>query len=146
MSIPPERVASLGAEALRRLAEAPLSQQERFLLGECVQAYLPLNEKQRGRFEELLQSESYEGVRAMNQTIYEKGIEKGIAEGIERGRQQERIDLICSLIEDRFGSVSEAIRRDLERMPAEQLRRLALKAGTTASLADLGLPVPPGEV
>lgn len=40
MKTPPDRVAWLGAEALRRLTEAPLSEQERFLLGECVQAYL----------------------------------------------------------------------------------------------------------
>jgi hypothetical protein len=38
MRIPPDKVAWLGAEALRRLQEAPLSDQERFLLGECVQA------------------------------------------------------------------------------------------------------------
>ena len=50
------------------------------------------------------------------------------------------MELIGSLIEDRFGPVPEAMRRDLERLPAEQLRRLALKIGTAASLADLGLP------
>ena len=141
MKIPPARVAWLGAEALRRLAEAPLSQQERFLLGECVQAYLPLDEKQRRQFEDLLQSKPYAGVRAMNQTIYEKGIE----EGIEKGRQQGRIDLVCSLIESRFGPVPESIRRDLEQMPADQLRRLALKIGAAGSLSDLGLRAPQAE-
>jgi len=128
MRIPPDRVAWLGAEALRRLAEAPLSEQKRFLLGECVQAYLPLDENQSREYENLLQSEPYAGVRAMNQTIYEKGLEKG------------RLDLVRSLIEERFGPVSEAIRQDLERLSAEQLRRLALKIGTADSLAELDLP------
>jgi hypothetical protein len=68
----------------------------------------------------------------MNQTTYEKGIEKG--------RQEGQMEFLCSLIEDRFGPVSETIRRDMERLPVEQLRRLALKIGTAASLADLGLP------
>jgi hypothetical protein len=155
MKIPPERVAWLGAEALRRLAQAPLSEQERFLLGECVEAYLPLDEGQKSQFEDLLRSGTYEGVRAMNQTTYEKGIEKGRQEeralnqttyekgmemGIERGRDEERRELVCSLIEDRFGEVPEAVERALERLSAEQLRRLALKIGTAASLADLGLP------
>src|SRR6266566_8453511 len=43
MKIPRERVAWLGAEALRRLKDAPLTEQRRYLLGECVQAYLPLD-------------------------------------------------------------------------------------------------------
>jgi hypothetical protein len=64
----------------------------------------------------------------MNQTIYEKGIEEG------------RLDLVCSLIEERFGPVSEVARRELERLSAEQLRHLALKVGTAGSLADLDLP------
>lgn len=79
----------------------------------------------------------------MNQTMYEKGIdqgfEKGIEKGIEKGRQVGQVELVCSLIESRFGSVSEVVRRDLERLPLEDLRRLALKVGAAASLADLGL-------
>jgi hypothetical protein len=69
MKIPSDQVAWLGAEALRRLAAAPLTEQQRFLLGECVQAYLPLDEQQQEKFEKLLQSEAYSGVRAMNQTM-----------------------------------------------------------------------------
>jgi hypothetical protein len=141
MEVPPERVAWLGAEALRRLAEAPLNEQERFLLGDCVEAYLSLDEEQQRQFENLLQARSYVGVRAMNQTTYEKGIEKGI----EKGRREGQMELVCSLIEDRFGPISEAIRQDLERLPMERLRRLAVKIRTAASLADLGLPESGGE-
>ena len=144
MKMPAERVALIGAEALRRLAEAPLSQQQRFLLGECVQAYLPLDEEQQRELENLLQSKPYVEVRAMNQTIYEKGFEEGIGtgieKGIEKGRLQGQRELVYSLIEDRFGPVPEAVRHDLERLPEEQLRRLALKIGAAASLTALGLP------
>ena len=131
MKSPPDRVAWLGAEALRRLTEAPLSEQERFLLGECVQAYLPMDEEQKLQFENLLQSGTYAEVRAMNQTMYEKGIEKG--------RQAGQVELISSLIEERFGPIPEATRRELDRLPAEDLRRMALKIGSAASLADLDL-------
>ena len=131
MKTPPDRVAWLGAEALRRLTEAPLSEQERFLLGECVQAYLPMDEEQKLQFENLLQSGTYAEVRAMNQTMYEKGIEKG--------RQAGQVELISSLIEERFGPIPEATRRELDRLPAEALRRMALKIGSAASLADLDL-------
>jgi hypothetical protein len=140
MKIPPDRVAWLGAEALRRLTEAPLSEQERFLLGECVQAYLPLDEEQQVQFESLLQSGTYTEVRAMNQTIYEKGIEKGIEKGRHEGRHEGQVELIASLIEARFGPIPEAISLKLQRLPAEDLRDLALKIAKAASLDDLGLP------
>jgi hypothetical protein len=42
MRIAPERRAWLKAEALRRLVNCGESDQRRFLLCECVQAYLPL--------------------------------------------------------------------------------------------------------
>jgi hypothetical protein len=54
MRIPRERVAWLGAEALRRLTEAPLAKRKQFLLSECVQAYLPMDEALRQEFDELL--------------------------------------------------------------------------------------------
>ena len=73
----------------------------------------------------------------MNQTIYEKGIEKG--------RLDERMELICAQIEARFGSVPEAVRQELHRMPEEQVRRLALKILSADSLADLGLTGPQPE-
>ena len=76
----------------------------------------------------LLQSESYAGVRAMNQTMYEKG------------RQEGQRQLICGLIEDRFGPISEATRKSLERLSLEHLRRLGLQIGTAASVAELDLP------
>ena len=77
MRIAPERTAWLGAEALRRLHGAPLSDQQRFLLGECVQAYLPLDEAQQREFERLVAAEPYAGVQAMNTTWYEKGLQQG---------------------------------------------------------------------
>lgn len=141
MRVPPDRVAWLGAEAQRRLIEAPLSEQERFLLGECVHAYLsPLDEEQQRQYENLLELEAYAEVRAMNQTVYEKGLEEGIEKGIEEGRLQGRIDLLCTLIEARFGPISDEVRRALERLSADELRSLAPRVAEVGKLADLGLP------
>ena len=77
MKIPKDRIAWLGAEALRRITAAPMSDQKRFLLGECVQAYLPMDEEQQRVFEQLVTGEPYMGVQAMNMTSYEKGAEHG---------------------------------------------------------------------
>jgi hypothetical protein len=78
MKIPPDRIAWLGAEALRKIRDAPLTDQKRFLLAECVQAYLPLGEEQQREFEGLIATEKYQGVRQMNTTWFDKGIQQGI--------------------------------------------------------------------
>jgi hypothetical protein len=59
MKIPKEKVAWLGAEALRKIKEAPLSEQKKFLLAECVDAYLPLDEAQKREFDALVATEKY---------------------------------------------------------------------------------------
>jgi hypothetical protein len=89
MRIPSDRVAWLGVEALRRLTEAPLSDQQRFLLGDCVQAYLPLKDDQKAEYDRLLATEPYSKVQAMNQTVFEKGMEKALQDAILRlGRKK----------------------------------------------------------
>ena len=65
----------------------------------------------------------------MNQTMYEKGIEKGIEKGRGEGQRQ----LIC-------GPISEGMRKSVEQLSLEHLRRLGLQIGTAASLDELDLP------
>ena len=159
MKIPKDRVAWLGAEALRRFQEAPLSDQQRFLLGECVQAYLPLDEAQQQEFQRLLTTETYHGVQAMNTTWYEQGIEKGIVQGIEKGIVQgiekgivqgiekgivqgiekERRDSLREVLELRFGPLSPTVLARLDQLPVERLQPLRQEAQKAQSLGELGL-------
>jgi hypothetical protein len=127
MKIPKERVAWLGAEALRRIQEAPLTAQRRFLLAECVQAYLPLDEAQQREYERLLAAEPYQGVRAMNVTVYEKG------------RLEERRAILRDLLEERFGPLSAAVQQRLQELPAERLSQLVKSVLRASSLRELGL-------
>jgi hypothetical protein len=131
MRIPPERVAWLGAEALRRIKEAPVTEQQRFLLAECVQAYLPLDAGQQREFERLVASPPYQGVQAMNVTWYEKGMAKG--------REKERRELVGAQLEERFGPLPAAVVERLEQMPAEQLLAVGKALVRAQSLAELGL-------
>lgn len=130
MKIPKERIAWLGAEALRRITESPLPEQKRFLLGECVQAYLPLDAEQQQEFERLVTGESYRGVKAMNTTWFEKGVAKGREELRELVRQQ---------LEERFGSLPPQALERLERLPLDEVRTLGKKLLRTQTLGELGL-------
>jgi hypothetical protein len=131
MRIPPDRAAWLGAEALRRITAAPVTEQQRFLLAECVQAYLPLDEAQQHEFAKLVSGEAYEGVRAMNMTWYDKGIEKGI----EKGQRM----MLRDYLEARLGQLSPAAAHRLDTMPIDQLQALIKAAWSAKSLAELGL-------
>src|SRR5262249_46892553 len=95
--IPRDRVAWFGAETLRRIQTGPLTDQQRFLLGECVQAYLPLDAAQ--PLECLVAREQFKGVQTMNVTWYEKGIENGI----ETGMEKERRESVRELLEEQYG-------------------------------------------
>lgn len=140
MKIPHERVAWLGAEALRRLIGAPLSANDRYLLAECVEAYLELDQQQLAEYHELLQREGYAEVRTMNKTSFEKGQESGIEKGLERGRLLERRETAVALIEERFGPVSQKLREHIESLALEPLRQLTLRLAKASSLAEAGLP------
>lgn len=82
MRIPKDRTAWLGAEALKRLASAPLDDQQRFILCEFVRAYLPLTAEQERELDGLLQTETYSEVKAMNVTVFEKGELNGLISGL----------------------------------------------------------------
>jgi hypothetical protein len=83
------------------LTEAPLNDQKKFLLAECVQAYLPLDEVQRKEYERIVAGEPYTKVKAMNQTVFEKGYKSGV----EKGRQ----DTLLRQGKNRFGAPSTDI-------------------------------------
>jgi hypothetical protein len=150
MRIPPDKAAWLGAEALRRIAGAPLSDQQRFLLAECVEAYLPLDDAQKREFKRLATTETYQGVQAMNKTSYEQGLEKGLEigkatfekameKGIEKGIEQAQRAMVREALEERFGPLPPEVQRRLDELPAERLRPLCKAAWKAQSLAELGL-------
>lgn len=131
MSKPHDRAAWVGGEGLRRIAEAPLTDQQRFLLAECVQGYLELDEEQRREFERLVAGKPYEGVRAMNKTVFEEGMEKGVEKGQRR--------VLHEQLEERFGPLPAAVQQRLSEWPAERLATLVRAVVRAQSLRDMGL-------
>ena len=142
MRIPRDRVAWLGAEAMRRLQLAPLTGQQKHALWECVEAYLPLNDEQWRELEGLLETETFSEVKAVNLTTFEKGLMKGEALGIQKGREEGkmegRIENLLGLIELKFGPLDPAATEKITSSLASraQLQAVQKKFLDASSLGD----------
>lgn len=127
MRIEPERRAWLKAEALRRLIESPQADRKRFLLCECVQAYLPLEGPQLEEYNHLLTTERYMGVQPMATTWF------------EQGKLQGERRIVRRFLEKKFGPLSPAVLARLESLTAEQLDEISEKYLQARSLDELNL-------
>ncbi len=141
MKAPRERWPELGLDALQRLWAAPLNDFQRFLLSDCVQAYLPLDEEGRQLFETMTMAAPFSKLVARNKTPYDRGLEEGIEKGIEKGADKSARDIATALLENRFRSLPESLAARLQSMNASQLRDLILRVSSAASLDEL-FPAP----
>ena len=136
MRMPPGRAAELGAEALRRISEAPVSERHRLLLGDCVEAYLDVPATEQARFRAILEQNATGRLTPMNKTTFDRGLEEGIEKGIEKGDLLARRAMLTELLEAKFGSVPGDLS---ERVAAETdptaLKRWVVEAGKADSLA-----------
>jgi hypothetical protein len=126
MRVPEERKAELKAVALRRLVASPLNEQQRYLLCECVDTYLPLHGPQLDEFQRLLLTERTMHPH-MTGTIFGQGMAQGQRE------------LLQELLEQRFGPLSPQVIERLSAWPPERLRELGKALLTARSLQELGL-------
>ena len=127
MRIPPGTALQLGAEALRRIARAPLTPQQRYLLADCVDEYLPLDAAGQAVFERIKLGEGDPEVAAMRKTTYDQGVEAG------------ELRLMLRTLEKKFGPLPAGAQDRVRRLSSDELCELNLRIGTAASLADLGL-------
>jgi hypothetical protein len=127
MRIAPERRGWLKAEALRRLVACPENEYRRFLLCECVEAYLPLEGPQLQDYERLLLTEPYKEIGPMTTTWFERGVEHG-----ER-------KLLRTVLESRFGALTPRAQEKLASWSVDKLDEIARAVGTAHSLQELGL-------
>src|SRR5439155_18381905 len=71
MRVPEERRTQLAADILQRLARSGENEYRRFLLAECVLAYLGHGEAQRQQLEQVLRDERYKEAQTMTLTYYD---------------------------------------------------------------------------
>lgn len=156
MKIPKARAVELGTQALQRLQTAGLTDQQLYLLEECVEAYLPVDDDELAAIRDTMKSVTpREKAMARNKTSYdlglaagrqagrEEGREVGLEEGREKGREEGiRTVLIENLeayLDTRFGPLSETTLIALRAKSTADLRTLALTWQKAHSLAELGL-------
>ncbi len=143
MRVSPERRLELGQEAWRRLVQCPENAYRRYLLCECVDAYLPLDEEQRRAYETSILSDPDPGVRTMSMTLFEKFREQGRQEGLQQGVQQGRQEALRVSLElllgRLFGPLSAEVKGQLASLSAEKLDDLLHASVQAQSLEELGL-------
>jgi hypothetical protein len=126
-------------ECLRRIAGADLSGSHRWLLGNWVETYIQLNDRETAEYARLCELAVNQEVRAMEMTWAERMEEKYTQKGIEQGIEALR-RVVLRLLSRRFGSVPETVRRRVEGIEAmEPLENLAERALEAQSIEDLGL-------
>ena len=96
-----------------------------------MQAYLPLDDTQRTLYARMIEGESFSGVKLMNKTVYDQGL--------EQGRRLGRLELLEAMLESKFSPLPPGLIDRVCQLPDERLRQLALALPTATSLADLGV-------
>ena len=90
-----------------------------------------LNDGHLPEFERVAANDPFLGIKAMNRTWFEKGIQQGL----EKGRR----DSIRELLEDSFGPLSSQVEARLQQQSVEEMRALSKLALRASSLKELGL-------
>jgi hypothetical protein len=138
MRVADGRRAELKAEAMQRAATSENDEYRRYLLCECIEAYLPLEGPHLAEYEQLLLTPKYQEARMVGQTSYEKGLKKGEEDGLHKGRLR-LLGVLRKQLEHRFGTLDQAVLDRLEALSDEELDTLAERIVTSSSLHDTGL-------
>ena len=123
------------ADALQKIATSTEPEMRKYLLCECVETYLPLEEVQMNEYENLLVTPPYQGARKFGKTSFQLGREEGEREGERKGERK----VIRELLVTRFGKLSEEVGKRVDSCSDAELLELAKKILTASSLQELGL-------
>ncbi len=157
MKAEPDQWPMIAADALLKIADAPVNSHQRFLLSDCLQAYLTLDAASRERYQEITKAEPYSRIHAMNKTPYDHGIERGIEQGIEKGREEglergiERgiekgivvgkekalRDVAIALLESKYRTVPKPYLERIGTLGSDDLLALVVRIPNAASIESL---------
>ena len=121
------------AESLKRIAQARENDQRQYLLAECLEAYINLDDEQRQQFKQLMNAELYREARPLMITTFERGKAEGKAEGKLEGLRESAL----LLLEERFAPLPSEVQQRVLELDIAQLRQLLAKIVKVPSLDDL---------
>lgn len=158
MNMPKDRIVALGTEAMDRIAEATgLNDEQKYLLGDCVEAYLDIDADQAKEFHRQLELQAAGRVNPMNKTRYDLALERGVELGEQKGRQEGQREgrqegtvlafraAVAELLEAKIGSLPESLSSAIDDANDASLLRAWLiaagRANTLAEFVQFGGPV-----
>ncbi len=131
MRMPQEGRARIKAEALRRIALSGRNDQHKQILADCFAAYFDLSDEDQEEFARIQQEETYKEVPDMTTVWHEQGRKEG---EINKSRR-----LLHTLVEKRFGPISDDTQKKLNALPTERLDELIVSFSEVKSLEEAGL-------
>jgi hypothetical protein len=123
MRIPEAARPKAKADALLKIASSGASDQRKYLLCECVKAYLPLEGLQMEEYEQMLVTPPYQLAQKYGKTFTEEGMLK----------------LLRELLTHRFGPLSAVALQRLEALSEAELLDVGNRFYQVDKLSDLGL-------
>lgn len=133
MRLPEDRRLELGEAAWRRV-ESEGVDFRKYLLRECIAAYLPRNDTESQDFERRLFQTGDPGERAMTVHMFDRIRAEGEQKGHEKGRQEGLREALLLVLEKRFGPLPDEVRQRVMTAPGERLNELLDSAVGAASL------------
>ena len=133
MKAEPEQWPMIAADALLRLVDAPVNSHQRFLLSDCLQAYLTLDEASQELYKQIIKAEPYSRIQAMNKTPYDQGIEQGIEQGKENAMRNAAI----ALLESKYRAVPKRFLERIDALGYDELLALVVRIPNAASMESL---------
>lgn len=127
-------------ECLRRVAAADLPGRSRLVLGNWIETYIQLDERDAAEYDRLRSLEVNEEVKTMEMTWAERMELQGVEKGIVAGKLQALRQVVVRLLGRRFGPVPETVQRKVEAIDSmESLGSLAEKVLEVESIEEMGL-------
>jgi hypothetical protein len=137
---------------LRRIAGGDLTDQQRFLLVNCVETYLQLSAAETEELAALQPRPRDQEAKTMSMTWADRmvrkgreeglrlGEQKGLQKGREQGRREAMRDMLLLQMGRRFGPLPEEVRRQVEGIASvKRLTRLTERVLVAQSLDDMEL-------
>jgi hypothetical protein len=133
MDWPREQRVQVALKAIRLIATSSENRWKKWLLADCMQAYAPLNDRQRIELNTLL-DEPERGLRTMVKTFSEEAEERGQQRALERVR-----NLLSDLLVQRVGLVPQLMQQTLATLSMDQVEEMIKGLFEDKSLQELGL-------